>query len=67
MLASVVDAGQHDRTKASADFLDRAGHRAAVKLDAMGFELLLLSEGHAETELLNDDTQRNVRHCERNC
>ncbi len=56
MLASVVDAGQHDGTKTSADFLDRARHRAAVELDAIGFELLLLSEeGHAETELLNDD------------
>ena len=58
---SVLDAGEHDGTEARADLLDGAGHGAAVELNAIGYELLFLSEeGHAESELLHDDVREHA-------
>jgi hypothetical protein len=61
MLASVVDAGEHDGAEASSDVFGRACHGATVELDAVGFELLLLpKEGHAEAKLLDDDVREHA-------
>jgi len=62
MLASIVDAGEHDGAEASSDFFGRACHGATIELDAVGFKLLLLpKEGHAESKLLDDDVRPHAR------
>ena len=61
ILASIVDTGLHDGTDASPDVFGRAGHRAAVELDAIGLELLFLpEERQAKTKLLNDDVSEHA-------
>jgi hypothetical protein len=49
VFAGVIGAGEHDGAEGSAHVFDRAGHGAAVELDAVGRELPFLSEvRHAE-------------------